>query len=90
MNYYILELRVDVDLRFVLIQIANGKYRVTFHAQKRMIERRVTHSDVRRCAKTGSANWEEDKIRIVGKDLDNEELTLICVFTEDIILITVF
>lgn len=90
MNYYMVRVGVGVDLRFVLKQIANGKYRVTLHCQHRMIERSVSHRDIRNCAKVGIAKWDEDKIRIIGRDIDHEELTLICVFEQDVLLITVF
>lgn len=81
---------MKVDLRFVLKQIANGKYRVTLHGQKRMIERSVTHADIRKCAKEGNAIWAQEKIRIRGRDIDGYDLTLICVYADEVLIITVF
>ena len=59
-------------------------------AQRRMSERRITHSDIRNCGKTGSTFLNEDKIKVKGLDCDGESLTIACINEDGVIIVTVF
>lgn len=76
----------------VLSRLAQGDYFVTKHAQLRMGQRTVSHKDIQRCARTGSASRQPDgKIRVSGKDCDDDDLTLICAEDDGALLVvTVF
>jgi len=77
-------------LEEVLNLLKNGKYEVTLHAKQRMALRNVSHADVRNCGRTGTAIENDEKIKVTGLDCDQEELSLICVYEDGVILITVF
>ena len=75
----------------ILEALASGNYRVTLHAKRRMSERSISHEDVRCCAQNGFASSQPDnKIRVVGLDLDNMRLVIICVFEIDVLIISAF
>ncbi|MGE0633686.1 MAG: DUF4258 domain-containing protein [Pseudobdellovibrionaceae bacterium] len=76
-----------------LDQVGRGEYQLTLHGKQRMSERRISHKDIRHCAQHGLLFIQRDqKIRIVGPDLDGETLSLICIDEADskILIITVF
>ncbi len=39
--------------------LASGRYQITLHAQRRMVDRKVTHADIRACGKNGNAFYHE-------------------------------
>lgn len=79
------------QLRYVLECLRWGNYRVTLHAQRRMVERNISRSDIRSCGETGKALSESDgKIKVTGIDRCHEILSLICVEENGILIITVF
>lgn len=77
-------------LNFVLNSLKNGDYRLTLHAQQRMAERRIAHADIRWCGTTGIITSNDEKFKVVGRDLDNIKLTIICVDEDGVLIITVF
>lgn len=70
--------------------IASGYYLLTRHARERMADRNVTHLDIRYCARQGIIGLKEDKYIVVGKDIDGELLKIICVYEDDVLIITVY
>ena len=77
--------------QYILDRLRDGDYRVTLHAKQRMAERNVSHGDIQACGKNGVASPQVDgKIKVMGSDLDGEELFLICVKENGVLIITVF
>ncbi len=77
--------------QLVLEDLASGNFRLTRHALERMAERSVTRADIRNVGMMGVAKPAEDgKLRVRGVDLDGEELTLVCVYEDGTLIITVF
>lgn len=75
----------------ILSALSLGDYRVTFHAKLRMSERNISHADIRNCGQSGLAIVQSDgKIKVVGRDIDGAQLTLICVIEDGVLLVTVF
>lgn len=70
--------------------IANGFYLLTKHARERMAERKITHLDIRQCARHGIIDLKDDKYVVVGRDIDAELLKIICVYDDDVLIITVY
>jgi hypothetical protein len=74
------------------LALAAGHFIVTLHALKWMASRGVSDFDIMECGRT----VEEVKIqcdgksRVRGLDLDGDELTVICVFEGDVMVITVY
>ncbi len=81
----------SAEILLILRTLANGNYRVTLHAKQRMSERNITHADVRHCGLDAVAFRQSDgKFKVVGRDLDSERLTLICVFEDGVLIISAF
>lgn len=79
------------EYKHILKALAEGDYRLTLHARKRMAERNATHADIRCCGKSGKVSMQgDDKIKVIGVDIDGYDLTLICVEENDVLIITVF
>ncbi len=77
--------------QYVLDCLRDGDYRITLHAKQRMAERNVSYADIRSCSETGTITLGPDgKIKIVGSDIEGEELTLICAEEDSVLIITVF
>jgi len=75
----------------ILSALSLGDYRVTLHAKLRMSERNISHADIRNCGQSGLAMAQSDgKVKVVGRDIDGVQLTLICVIEDGVLLITVF
>ena len=70
--------------------IANGFYLLTKHARERMAERNITHLDIRQCARHSIIDLKDDKYVVVGRDIDAELLKIICVYDDDVLIITVY
>ncbi len=71
-------------------EISLGQFRLTLHAQLRMTERGVRTRDLIFCARWGQAQSSDEKIKIIGHDLDGEPLCIICAWDGETIVITVF
>lgn len=79
-----------LDCNEILNLLKAGKYLVTLHAKQRMASRKISHADIKNCGATGSVIESEGKIKVTGLDCDSEELSIICVYEDGIIIITVF
>lgn len=78
------------ELRLVQELIAQGDFILTQHAKKRMAERNIARQDIQSCAQTGFVGLSANKYVLVGKDCDGEILKVICVFENNVLIITVF
>ena len=79
------------QLQHVLDCLRHGDYRVTLHGKLRMAERNVSNGDIRSCGESGKTKLQPDgKIKVTGRDLDGEDLTLVCVEDCGVLSITVF
>lgn len=76
----------------VLEFIISGHYILTHHAYLRMQERAITDGDIRECARTAKKIEPQDggKFRIQGLDLSEEETTIVCALSNNVVIITVF
>ncbi|MFN3453832.1 MAG: DUF4258 domain-containing protein [Pseudobdellovibrio sp.] len=76
------------DIRQLIFQ---GDYRLTVHARKRMAERNISHRDIQKCAELGMISERSDGCYIlIGKDIDDQTLKVICAYENDVLIITVF
>ena len=79
------------QLKEILRRLSLGDYQATLHAKLRMSERGISDSDIKCCGDNGNAFLQEDgKIKIIGKDIDGDFLTIICVEEDNILIITVY
>ena len=69
-----------------------GRYRVTLHARQRMAARMISDNDVIECGRTSYFLKQQidGKYKVKGLDLDGEELTILCVWDGETILVTLF
>jgi len=67
---------------------------ITLHAGERMDQRGATKPDVRRALLTATAAYRQaarDSWRVEGGvDIDDEELTLVCDYGADVVVVTLF
>lgn len=79
------------ESQYILDCLSSGRYSVTLHAKQRMAQRGVSHTDIMSCGSNGVlVSQQEEKFKVVGNDLDGDELTLICVLEGNVLIITVF
>lgn len=75
----------------ILNQLAAGFFEVTLHTRIRMAERTVSDFDIMECGHTGKISLQFDgKFKVQGLDLDGDDLTVICVDTGGVLIITLF
>jgi Domain of unknown function (DUF4258) len=78
----------------ILEALKNNRFILTFHAMKaRMPQRNVRRADIIECAKTAKKclhDYKRNTFKVVGLDLDGDELNVVVGFDRDIIIITVF
>jgi hypothetical protein len=69
-----------------------GRYRVIGHARKRMGERGVTFRDLRHSLVNAASctAQENDRWRVATADLDGDALTVVVVFEDDVVVITLY
>ncbi len=80
-----------MDAQTIRSSLVSGRYRVTLHARQRMAERMIFDSDISHCAEMASINNQgEDKFKVTGQGLDGEELTIICAWDGETLIITLF
>jgi hypothetical protein len=81
-----------VDSNTIRSSLVSGQYRVTFHARQRMGERMISDTDINHCAFVASEIRIQGngKFKVVGTDLDGEELIIICAWDGETIIITLF
>lgn len=75
---------------YILDSISSGEYQLTLHARQRMAQRNVTNADIKNCGATGVVTVDGEKFKVVGKDIDDCELTVICAVDNGILIITIF
>jgi hypothetical protein len=76
----------------ILVALSNGQFRVTLHARHRMAERMISDSDIMECGRTAyrvSAQM-AGKFKVEGMDLDGAELSVVCIWDGETVIITVF
>ncbi|MFC2075364.1 DUF4258 domain-containing protein [Bdellovibrionota bacterium] len=85
---------MDKTARLIKEKLGLGKFRLTLHAMIRTEERFVTFADIKQCGKTAKKienQKEKDTWKVVGKDLDNRKLTVICdVENKEVFIVTIF
>jgi len=78
----------------ILEALKNNCFILSFHAMNhRMSQRNVRRMDIIECAKTAKKclfDAKRNTFKIVGQDIDGEELTVIVGIDRDIIVITVY
>jgi hypothetical protein len=81
-----------MDAEAIRTSLVSGRYRVTLHARQRMGERIISDSDISHCASVATRVNEQDdgKFRVTGPDLDGDELTLICAWDGETVIVTLF
>jgi hypothetical protein len=90
MNYYILYGALDME-KLILRLLALGEYSLTIHAQARMRQRNITPEDIRCCGKNGAVLTKEDRnYKVSGYDTDGAELKIVCAYTDEVLIITLF
>lgn len=84
----------DFKEKTILEALKNNRFILTFHAMKvRMSQRNVRRADIIECAKTAKKCLYDSKrntFKVVGLDLDGDELTVVAGIDGDIIVITVY
>ena len=61
----------------------------SLHARQRMNERNVTVQDIKICAGDGEFIADGNEIKVIGLDLNNEELTIIYAYRDGTLIVTV-
>ena len=73
----------------VKADLESGHFRLTLHARQRMSQRNVTVQDIKACAEDGFFTVDGDEFILVGLDINNEDLTIICAYQDGTLIITV-
>lgn len=76
----------------VLADLRNGRFYITDHAYLRMMQRGVVRRDIQSVGMT-CAEWKLQsnfRFKITGLDTDGDELTIICVYDEQTLIITLY
>lgn len=66
-----------------------GNFRLSLHARQRMNERNVTVQDIKICAEDGVITVDGNEFKLVGLDMHNEDLTIICAYRDGTLIVTV-
>ncbi|KYG64826.1 hypothetical protein AZI86_11530 [Bdellovibrio bacteriovorus] len=69
--------------------LVSGNFRLTLHARQRMDQRRVTLQDIRICAKDGEIFVDGDEFNLIGLDLEDRDLTVVCAYRHGTLIVTV-
>ena len=83
----------DDESSRIIRNLAAGLFVVSEHARHRMNERGVEDPDLVEAGRTASSwTWQEDRetYRINGKDLDAEDLIVVCAWDGETVIVTVF
>ena len=79
------------DEERIIHALIQRDFRISLHARERMTERSVTVADIATCAKTGTIKYDRDgKFDVVGKDLEGDDLKVVCAFDGDVLIVTIF
>jgi Domain of unknown function (DUF4258) len=72
--------------------LIQGSFRVSLHAKIRMGERSVSDNDIMEAGRTARRVTEQEngKFRVDGFDLEGDELTVICAWAGDTLIVTLF
>ena len=71
--------------------MTSGNFYLTRHAAERMGQRNISKVDIRSVGRTGAVKEiAEDKYKVIGSDIDGDELTVVCVYEAGTLVITVF
>jgi hypothetical protein len=73
----------------ILEEISAENFSLTKHARIRMNERNISTEDIIECANTGVISQAGNKFEIVGYDMDGEKMSIICVYEDGVLIITV-
>ena len=79
-------------LQLIRGYVAAGRYVIVGHALQRMRERRVSEGDVVSALKAGRSCRPEphERWKVVGPDLDGEDLAVVVVLEDGVVVVTVF
>lgn len=69
----------------------SGSYRLTWHAEERMVERGATPQDIKRALIHAfrCTSAEKDCWKVTGKDTENDDLSMIVAIEERLVIVTV-
>jgi hypothetical protein len=73
----------------VRADLESGNFRLSLHARQRMNERNVTVQDIKICAEDGVITVDGNEFKLVGLDMHNEDLTIICAYQDGTLIVTV-
>lgn len=76
-------------IEIVKADLESGSFRLTLHARQRMDERNVTVQDIKACAEDGVITKDGDEFKLIGLDIQNEDLTVICAYSDGTLIVTV-
>lgn len=74
-------------------RLATGDFRLSLHARQRSGERYLTEGDIMACGKTATKvifQPDRETWKVVGKDLDDLKITVICDVRDKVIVVTMF
>jgi hypothetical protein len=75
----------------ILEKLSSGHFVLTLHARKRMVERNINDCDIIACGVNGICiSTDDGKYKIRGYDQDGDDLTVICVDSGNVLIITLF
>jgi hypothetical protein len=81
------------DEETIIDALKTGKFLISVHAARRMIQRSITEADMRACGQTARSCLHQPQHgtwRIEGEDLEGEILTVICGFDDGVVIVTIF
>mgnify|MGYP001610868729 CR=1 FL=1 len=81
-----------MSIQNILDDLKNGSFKITQHGYLRMSERGVIFQDIESVGTT-CTNWKQQsdgKFKVVGKDTVGDELTVICAYNGETLVITLF
>ena len=81
-----------MSIQNILDDLKNGDFRVTRHGYLRMSERGVLYQDIESVGVT-CTDWKKQpnqKFKVTGKDTVGDELTVICAYDGETLVITLF
>jgi hypothetical protein len=76
----------------ILSDLRNGDFHIEDHCYQRMVERRVREVDIQSVGHTcsGWLRQVNGRYKIKGRDCDGDDLTVVCSYEGETLIITVF
>jgi hypothetical protein len=82
----------SLEARRIVRDLVAGNFVPTGHAEKRMAERNVSEADIQSVGHTCSSiePQRDGKFKINGRDMDGEDLSVVCAYDGQTLIITLF